>query len=65
MERMGLGPACKKETSRMKNVLIESSGEKNCLWVEENCVFTEKFPNIYIYTSITIFIYKAHWCDIS
>jgi hypothetical protein len=27
--RMGLGTACKEETSRMKNVSIESSGGKN------------------------------------
>jgi hypothetical protein len=34
--------------TRMNNVWIESSGGKNlCLWVEENCVFTEKFPASY------------------
>jgi hypothetical protein len=37
--RMGLGTACKAETSRMKNVSIESSGgRKLCFWVEENPV---------------------------
>jgi hypothetical protein len=42
--RMGLGTACKGETLRMKNVSIESSGgNKICLCVKENCVFTEKF----------------------
>jgi hypothetical protein len=35
--RLRLGTACKAETSRMKNVLIETS------WVQENCIFTEKF----------------------
>jgi hypothetical protein len=41
--RVGLGTAHKGETSRMKNVLIVSSGgRKLCLWVEENCVPTEK-----------------------
>jgi hypothetical protein len=43
---MGLGRA----TLRVKNVSIVSSGERKlCLWVEENCVFTEKFLYIYIY----------------
>jgi hypothetical protein len=42
--RMGLRTAYKEETSRMKNVSIKSSGEKNLhLWFKENCVFTEKF----------------------
>jgi hypothetical protein len=42
--RMGLGASCKKETSRMKNISVESSGGKKiCLWVEENYVFKEKF----------------------
>jgi hypothetical protein len=42
--RMGLGTACKGETSWMKNVRIESSGRKRLyLWFEENCAFTEKF----------------------
>jgi hypothetical protein len=46
---MGLGTACKEEILRMKNVSIESSGGKRkCLWVEENCVFKEKFLYIYI-----------------
>jgi hypothetical protein len=41
---MELGAACKKEISRLKNVSVESSGRKKlCLWVEENCVFKEKF----------------------
>jgi hypothetical protein len=41
--RMGLGTAGKGETSRMKNVSIESSGGKELrLWVEENCVFSER-----------------------
>jgi hypothetical protein len=31
---------------RIKNVWIEIFGEeKSCLWVEENCVFTEKLLN--------------------
>jgi hypothetical protein len=43
-ERVGLGTACKGETSRMKSVSIESSGGTTlCPWVEENCVPTEKF----------------------
>jgi hypothetical protein len=42
--RIGLGAAYKKETSRMKNVSVESSGGKKlCLWIEENCVSKEKF----------------------
>jgi hypothetical protein len=46
--RMGLGTAYKAETSKIENVSIKSSGRKKlCLWVEENCVFTEKF--IYMY----------------
>jgi hypothetical protein len=50
-ERMGVGTACKGEAPRMKNISIESSGGKKiCLWVENNCVFTENF--LYIYTSI-------------
>jgi hypothetical protein len=32
--RMGLGTAWKKETSRMKNISIESSGGKNCAFTE-------------------------------
>jgi hypothetical protein len=41
--RIGLGIACKEETSRMKNISNESSGGKKlCVWIEENCVFTEK-----------------------
>jgi hypothetical protein len=41
---VGLGTACKEETSRMKNISIESSGgKKNVSWAEENCVFTGKF----------------------
>jgi hypothetical protein len=52
--RMGLGTACKGETSRVKNISIESpGGRKLCLWVEENCVFTgtiPKYTHIYIYT---------------
>jgi hypothetical protein len=47
---MELGTACKGETSRMGNVSIERTlEEKNCLWVEENCVFTEK-KYIYIHS---------------
>jgi hypothetical protein len=45
--RMGLGIACKEETSKIKNVSIESSGGKNCLWAQDNYVFTEKFLYIY------------------
>jgi hypothetical protein len=49
--RMGLGTACKEETSRIKNVLIQSSGGKKlCLLVEENCVFTEKFLHAHTHT---------------
>jgi hypothetical protein len=40
---MGLGRAYKEETSSMKNVPTEISGRKIIyLWVEENCVITEK-----------------------
>jgi hypothetical protein len=40
--KFGLGTVCKEETSRMRNVSIEIfRGKKLCLWVEENCVFTE------------------------
>jgi hypothetical protein len=40
---MGLRTVCTKEASRMKNVLIKSSERYQfCLWVEENCIFTEK-----------------------
>jgi hypothetical protein len=42
--RMGLGTVCKEESSRIKNVsIVSSGGRKLCLWVEENCVPTEKF----------------------
>jgi hypothetical protein len=42
--RIGLGTACKEETSRRKNGSIKNSGEKKlCLWVEENCIFPEKY----------------------
>jgi hypothetical protein len=55
--RMGLGTACKGETVRMKNVSIESSGAKKiCLWVEEKCVFTEKFTHTHTHTHIYIYI---------
>jgi hypothetical protein len=47
--RMRLGTVCKEETLRMKSASIMSSGgRKLCLWVEENCVPTEKFLYIYI-----------------
>jgi hypothetical protein len=47
---MGLEATCKEETSRMKNISIESSGGKTIFGVEENFVFTEKsFIYIYIY----------------
>jgi hypothetical protein len=37
--RMGLWAASKEETSRMKDVSIESSrGKKFCLWVDKNCI---------------------------
>jgi hypothetical protein len=40
--RTGLGTTYKEETSRVKNVSIESSGGKKLhLWVAETCVFTE------------------------
>jgi hypothetical protein len=40
---MGIGAACKEETSRMNNISIESSGGKECcLWIESICAFTEK-----------------------
>jgi hypothetical protein len=49
LHKTGLGTACKEETSRMKNVSIESSGGKKlCLWVEENCIHRK----ILIYTRI-------------
>jgi hypothetical protein len=42
--RMRLRTEYKGKISRMKNVSTESSGRKKlCLWVEENCVFAEKF----------------------
>jgi hypothetical protein len=41
---MELGRVCREETSKMGNVAIDSfGGNILCLWVEENCVFTEKF----------------------
>jgi hypothetical protein len=50
---MGLGTACKEEASRMKKVLSVSSGERKlCLWVEKNCVRTEKNHILYIYIYI-------------
>jgi hypothetical protein len=37
--RTGKGTACKQEVSRMRNILIESSGvKKKSLQVEENCI---------------------------
>jgi hypothetical protein len=36
--KMGLWTACKEETLAMKNILIESSGRKIYVWVEENCI---------------------------
>jgi hypothetical protein len=56
--RMGLGTACKEETSRMKNVLILSSGgRKLCVWAEESCVCTEKFRYVlYKYYFIKILL---------
>jgi hypothetical protein len=50
---MGLGTAYREETLRMNNVLIKSfGGNKLCLWVEENCIFTEKILSICIYNYI-------------
>jgi hypothetical protein len=44
--RMGLGTACKEETSKVKNVSIESFGGKElCFGVKGNWVFTEKLKN--------------------
>jgi hypothetical protein len=40
--RMGLGTACKGETSRMKNVSIESCGGKNYVFRLRKTVLTEK-----------------------
>jgi hypothetical protein len=34
---MGLGAACKEETSRMKNVSIKGFGRKK-IWIKENCI---------------------------
>jgi hypothetical protein len=48
--RMGLGTACKGETSRMKNVSIESYGAKKIMSRLRKTVLTEKF--IYIYTDV-------------
>jgi hypothetical protein len=46
---MGLGTACKAETSGMKNISIENSGEKIFTFlVQENCVFIEYIPLIII-----------------
>jgi hypothetical protein len=40
---LGLGTACKKETSGMKNVSIKSTvGKKLCLLVEETVYLQEK-----------------------
>jgi hypothetical protein len=48
--RMGLGPACKEETSRIKNVHIKISGGKRlCRWFQKNYVYTEKFLYYYYY----------------
>jgi hypothetical protein len=48
---MVLGTVFKEETLRMKSVsIVSSAGRKLCLWVEENCVPTEKF--LYIYFNI-------------
>jgi hypothetical protein len=45
---MGLGTICKEETLRMKDVsIVSSGGRKLCIWVEENCVPTEKFLYMY------------------
>jgi hypothetical protein len=43
---MGLGTACKEETSRVKMFRSRPVEEKNCLRIEEDCVFTDTF--IYI-----------------
>jgi hypothetical protein len=44
--RMESGRVRKEESYRTKNVWIVIFGEeKSCLWVEENCVFTEKSKN--------------------
>jgi hypothetical protein len=42
--RMGFGTACKEETSRMKNVLIETSGggEKNYVFGLRKTVYSQK-----------------------
>jgi hypothetical protein len=64
--RMGLGTACKAETSRTKNVSIDSSGgKKKSIWVEENCDFTENFYIKRIYYFINIFTFKLLSIDIS
>jgi hypothetical protein len=47
---MRLGAAWKGKTLRMKTASIMSSGgRKLCLWVEGNCIFTEKFLYTRIY----------------
>jgi hypothetical protein len=39
----GIRESMKRRELKTKNVWIEIFGEeKSCLWVEENCVFTEK-----------------------
>jgi hypothetical protein len=39
---MGIGTACKKETSRMKNVSIERSGGKNYVFGLRKTVYSQK-----------------------
>jgi hypothetical protein len=47
--KMGLRTECKEETLRIEDVsIVSSGGRKLCLWVEENCVPTDKFIYIYI-----------------
>jgi hypothetical protein len=59
---VGLGTACKEETSRMKNGSIKSSVGKHYinLWVEEISVFTEKF----LYMYYIYFLYLLSICEI-
>jgi hypothetical protein len=52
--RIGLGTVCKAETSRMKNVLIESSGGKNYVFESRKTVYSQKNSrrNYYSFSSV-------------
>jgi hypothetical protein len=59
--RVRLGAVCKRETSRMKGVSIESSGgRKLCLWGEVNGVFTENVGKSQLFNANESGIYRYH-----